>query len=135
MDNEAVNDDNSEGLEDIFADLAKEEESIKKPSRKYGQYSSQDLESAVKEVKTGTLKLASAARKYKVPRKTVHVHLNKKISQKCGSETILNAEDEKRIADWIIDCAEMGDPRTKTEVLNAAGNKPKLIHKVSRNIM
>lgn len=88
------------------------------PSKRY-QYDKEDLIKAVESIENGQ-SVKAAADSFHVPRTTLRNALLHNHTGKIGRQTVLSVEEEKEIAQWIVDCAKMGDPKMKFEVLDAA---------------
>jgi transposase-like protein len=99
---------------------------IAKQRRKnFATYTEKDVQEAIEEIQTKKINLCQAAKKFNIPKTTLHQRL-KGTSNKHGNSPILSAETEKELAEWIIRCAKIGDPRTRDELLNAASELAKL---------
>jgi hypothetical protein len=48
--------------------------------------------------------------------------INNPIRQYVGGIPVLSVEKENLLTEWLIKCSEIGDPRTRDELLSAAGN-------------
>lgn len=73
------------------------------------QYSHEALKAALHEIKENKMPVKLASRTYVVPRATIHDHLLGKIPAKqgkTGSEPLLTAEGENKIADWVYKLAK-----------------------------
>lgn len=102
--------------------------------RKYERfkYSEDDLNSALQEINEGNLSLNSAAKKYGIPKGTLHNKITGKvpIQRKMGPDTVLTTEEEQKIETWILTKAKLGFPMhpdivqdAVQKVLNSSGRK------------
>lgn len=68
------------------------------------------------------MKEAVAARKYNIPKSTLHDHRAGKVlpGSKSGHPTVLTAEEEEDLVSFIIECAEIGYPRSRLDVIAMA---------------
>jgi Tc5 transposase DNA-binding domain len=94
-----------------------------KYSKSYGEH---DLGKAVDDVKSKRMTGYAAAKCHKVPYSTIMNRVYGNASNIHGRVPVFSSEIEREIAQWIIQCAELGDPRTKDELLNAAAELAKL---------
>lgn len=85
-------------------------------ARNYRQYSDEDLDRAVAEVRVGTLTQAGAAKKYKINRTTILNRIHHKHEGKPGHPTVLTPQSEKLIADTLCVLADWGFPFTKADI-------------------
>lgn len=93
----------------------------KKIKRKYFQtYSEADMINAILQVNNENKSLNSVAKSFGIPQKTLYNRIKLNTSNVHGKSTLLSHEIECEIVQWIKDCAKMGDPRTKEDVLRAA---------------
>lgn len=94
------------------------------PKKKYKCYNNLDLELAVRESIDGPLTLYAAAKKYKIPVKTLDYQIKIRQTEpefkKRGASMYLNEDEEKELEIWILLNARVGDPKTKDEILNIA---------------
>jgi len=101
---------------------------LEEPPHKYLKYDKINREIAVQDVKNGSISINQASKKYNVPSSTIHDYVRGKHSKnpmKRGSRTILKTEEEQKIADWLIQCSEMGDPRNENDLKVAAARMRK----------
>lgn len=94
-------------------------ESARKNSKRQ-PYSKADMTAAVELVKTGTVKAWSAAKSFQLPVSSLLNRLNDAHNGKVGAKTILSREEEAAMVEWIKEWAEMGQPMSKEQILNAA---------------
>ena len=78
------------------------------------QWTNEQLEAAMKDVKSKQLSASAAARKYGIPPSTLHDHLSGKSTKRYGGPpTILTAKEEKEIERVCQVMHELGFPLTK----------------------
>jgi hypothetical protein len=87
-------------------------------SRKRNKYSGEDLSRALQAVKEGST-IYAASKVFNIPWPTLKRHAAGKISKR-GRMTVLDPEIERKLVEWIILHARMGQPREKNEVMDAA---------------
>ncbi|XP_063242365.1 uncharacterized protein LOC134542216 [Bacillus rossius redtenbacheri] len=96
------------------------------------KYSEEDLTSALEDIKAGNLSLNSAAKKYGVPKGTLHNKIMGKvpIQRKMGPDTVLTTKEEQKLEMWILSKAKLGFPMhpdvvqdAVQTVLNSGGRK------------
>ncbi|XP_023939021.2 uncharacterized protein LOC112046570 [Bicyclus anynana] len=81
--------------------------------KKRAQWTSQQMESAVKMVEKGILSTYTAAARYNIPRRTLRNHLKSGSTiRKLGRSAILNTEQEAGLVRRIIRLADVGVPMT-----------------------
>jgi hypothetical protein len=107
------------GEQDFGLDETKESGSSKKNNRSYSEDS---LKAALELIRNGTLSMNAASKQFSIPWSTLKNRMNNPVPQQVGSNPMLSAEMEKLLTDWLIKCAELGDPRTRDELLSAAGD-------------
>jgi hypothetical protein len=109
-------------------DIVEEIEICKPASKKkyFSTYSEINMQEAIAEIQSKKINIRQAAKKFQVPKSTLHNRLTGNSSNQHGKLPLLSAEIESELADWIIRCAKIGDPRTKDELLNAASDLAKL---------
>jgi hypothetical protein len=91
------------------------------PIEKKGkQYDKSNLKDAMESVRNKTLTTYSASKKFGVPKTTLTYNLTKKVDKKMGAKTVLSAETEDYLAEWVVDKALIGKPRTHADLLNVA---------------
>jgi hypothetical protein len=84
-------------------------------------YTEDSLRAALELIKSGSLTISAASKIYLIPWSTLKNRMSNPIPQQVGGIPLLSAEKENLLADWLIKCAELGDPRTRDELLSAAG--------------
>jgi transposase len=94
-------------------------------SNKYRNYSSQDLENAIKLVNSQTLSIRGASRRYNVPKSTIIDKLYGKSSlhSRSGPKSVLSETDENIIVEWLINMAKIGYGQTRQQLLSAVKKK------------
>lgn len=101
-------------------EISAEQIALQKSSRKNLQYSRETLQIAVNEVKNKEISAYGASKKFSIPKSTILNKVNEVHSSAYGKTPVLSAEVEKELADWIIDCGKLGDPKSKEDLINAA---------------
>ena len=89
-------------------------------ARKLFQYTDNAMQDALKAIREDNVPIATACKKYNVPRTSVRNRLNKKTSDHCrrvGPECVLAHTTEKKIEDWILESAARGFPINKEGLL------------------
>lgn len=81
------------------------------------KWKEEELSKAVEEVQSG-VPLRRVCRKYpNIPRSTLQFRSSSKFTKSSfGPSPILNAAEEKELANWVIDCQKKGFPRRKEDV-------------------
>ena len=88
----------------------------KKTKRPRTKYSNDNLQLALTEISNG-MAIKKASKLYNIPRTTLRHKKNNQHSKPMGAPTVLTAEEEGRIVQWIIDLGKMGFPVTKEQLL------------------
>ncbi|KAJ8927625.1 hypothetical protein NQ314_019886 [Rhamnusium bicolor] len=82
--------------------------------QKYTQfkYSEENLALALAAVKSGSMKLSDAARRFDVPKSTIHNKIKEKVPniRKMGPAPVLSTAEEDRLQNWILSKAKLGFP-------------------------
>ncbi len=86
---------------------------------------------AVEIIKSGTMKLGQASKTYKIPKTTLHDRVRGKYAtDHIGAKTVLSADEEQRIANWVVHMSRVGYGRTRHElctvvqkIINDAGRE------------
>lgn len=107
-------------MENLIEEVDKEHLSLEKKVRgKYSKsYEGHNLVKAVDDVKNKKNTGYAAAKYHKVPYSTIMNRVYGNASNIYGRVPFLSPEIEKEISQWLIECAEIGGPRTKDELLN-----------------
>ena len=82
------------------------------------RYSADEFNQALREIHHG-MTVYAASKRFNIPESTLRLHRNGGGNEKSGRKTMLNADTEKQIADWIVKCAARGGPITKLQLLEA----------------
>lgn len=77
------------------------------------------MKNSLEEISSGT-SIYATSKKYKVPESTLKSRFKFERRDQTGRKPLLEFETETRLANWIIENAAIGDPKTKEEVLTAA---------------
>jgi hypothetical protein len=91
---------------------------LTKNNKKYGN---EILKEALDQINNGEISIYAAGKKYKIPYGTLWNHLQKKNFNLVGAVKILTDVQEKELVDWILLCANYGNPKCRVEILKAAG--------------
>ena len=92
---------------------------IEKKKRK--RASPEDIETAVRQVKTGRMTVRQASATYGVPKSTLGDHITgKRVRTSKGQEPYLGKELEDRLAAWLIKMARIGFGQTKEQLFGKA---------------
>lgn len=73
-----------------------------------------------------------ASNKFNIPYQTLRDKITKKHPEKIGQSTVLNDSEERSLTLWIMDCSEIGMPKTKSQILKAAAELS-VLHNRKRN--
>ena len=98
----------------------------------YQKYQQETLIQALNEIKTKKLSVYAAAKKYAIPASTLSDRLSNDL-KKSGRDQTLTREVEKNLAEWLIKCSVIGDPRTSAELIDAAGKLAAVTGKPFKN--
>lgn len=84
------------------------------------KYDKAALQSAVDAVKSKSMGYLKASNVFKVPRPTIFDKVKEKSVINChtGLNTTLSVNEEKRLADWLVDMSKIGYGRSKQELLD-----------------
>ena len=78
------------------------------------QYPEDDMRGAISAVRANRLNISSAAREYKVPRKTLEGHIKKQtFSSMPGPQRMITIDEESALVNYIVYMAERGFPITR----------------------
>ena len=83
------------------------------------KYEAETLAHTANMVRSNSISLNQASKKFGVPKTTIQnaVH-NKYSGHKVGHKTFLNASEEQRIADWAMHMSKIGYGRTRQELVS-----------------
>lgn len=90
------------------------------------QYSEEILSEALYNIRNNLMSTYAASKHYNIPASTIRNRLKERHNKVYGSETVFTKEEEAQLVEWIILCARAGYPKTKSEILKAAGEFAKL---------
>ena len=88
--------------------------------RKYRNWSEDDMEKAVKLVRSGYSK-SEASHQCSVPRSTLRDRLNGKKTENQRKKTKLSTNDEKELANYVMFMSDSGAPVTPKWIRETAG--------------
>ncbi|KAJ8917912.1 hypothetical protein NQ315_002605 [Exocentrus adspersus] len=80
------------------------------PSKPYANYTEENLQKAISDIKSKTLTLRQASNKYKISLGTLSRKCNNKNMKKVGRPTVLSETEERHIAEGLLIAAEWGFP-------------------------
>ena len=90
----------------------------------YKKWSKNALEAAIRRVHGRELSVFAASKDYGIPRSTLQRRLHSGLDEaKPGPDTVLTAEEEDHIVEWIVDNAKRGFGQTRDEILNVSTYK------------
>lgn len=99
-----------------------DEEEVYKPRGNYSEnYTQDDLREAIAKISNNEMSFGAASKFYNVPKSTLHNKMKNPVSCPKGATTILSKEQEDELVEWVLLSADYGDPRTKQDILLAAG--------------
>lgn len=82
--------------------------------------SSENLNKALLEIENGS-SIGSAAKKFNIPKSTLHRHSQGKIKLGYSQpRSLISPESEEQLVKWLVESAEMGDPKTRKQLISAA---------------
>jgi hypothetical protein len=97
------------------------------------QYKHEDMAAAIKEVQDNDVKPTVAAKTYGVPVQTLRDRLKGIHNGTYGGTTKLSSDQELELVKWIEDCARLGQPLCKEQILDAASQIWRLSSDVGKN--
>lgn len=107
-------------------------------TRRYGNFSQEQIESAVSDVANGVRSLRDAARTYGVSYGTLHNRFHGRRIKKTGGQTVLSVTEEQSILKNILKCADWGFPLTQQDlkmfVKSYLDNTGRIIHRFKDNL-
>lgn len=91
---------------------------------KYRNYSSQDLENAIKLVNSQTLSIRGASRRYNIPKSTIidKLHGKSNLQSRSGPKPVLSETDENTLVEWLINMAKIGYGQTRQQLVSTVKN-------------
>lgn len=88
--------------------------------RKYGQYSKENLDIALKKVKHGECTIYQSAKTHDVPFNTLKRKLQESGESSRGPQKILSVEEEAELVEFVLECAKVGYPVTANFLMTKA---------------
>ena len=85
------------------------------------KYSTEDVNSAVLEVRSGLLSISAASNEFNVPVQTLRDRLKGKSTQQKKTLQVLDDQQESQLTQYILLRADFGNPMTKGQILKVAG--------------
>ncbi|KAJ8930676.1 hypothetical protein NQ314_016500 [Rhamnusium bicolor] len=97
------------------------------------KYSEENLALALAAVKSGSMKLSDAAKRFDVPKSTIHNKIKEKVPniRKMGPAPVLSTAEEDRLQNWILSKAKLGFPMHPNEVKDAVQKILKTIGRIN----
>lgn len=83
--------------------------------RRKTTYTEDTLQQALEAMKEG-MPISQAAKVFLVPISTLKNRKLKPVARRAGADTILTADEEKILEKWLVEAAELGDPKTSQEI-------------------
>lgn len=80
------------------------------------RYRPEYLQAAILAVKAGKLSIRKASETYAIPYTTLNEALKRPTTKKYGGQTVLSAEEEKRLLQIIFTCADWKLPLTRKDI-------------------
>lgn len=87
----------------------------------YSKYTDADLQEAIEKIRNNELSYGAASQMYNVPKGTLHNKMRNPVVGRRGATTTLTISQENELAEWVLLHQQYGDPRTKHDVIVAAG--------------
>lgn len=87
-----------------------------KGSRKYADYTQENLDEAIRKIRSGEMSNRKAAKHYKISISTIKRRLKGVHLKRPGGQTILDEETEKMFADHVVTCSLFGYPMTGFDI-------------------
>ena len=100
-----------------------EETPAKKPKNPYYAYTHEQLTNAFNAVKEEGLSVTNAAKTYGIPRSTLYDKIHNRTSievQRKGPAPLISNEDEKKLADYLLQMSNLGYTFSLTELIDLA---------------
>ena len=96
--------------------------SSRRPAHYRSDWNEQTMKTALESVLHCGMNISMAARTYNIPKSTLYDHEvgNVLPGTKSGHPTVLNKEEEEELVSFLIECAEIGFPRTRLDVIAMA---------------
>ena len=93
--------------------------SSRRPAHYRSDWNEQTMKTALESVLHCGMNISMAARTYNIPKSTLYDHKvgNVLPGTKSGHPTVLNKEEEEELVSSLIECAEIGFPRTRLDVI------------------
>lgn len=84
------------------------------------KYSYENVTKAVLDIQNKILSVSGASKKYHIPRTTLSDRLKGVHTKSYGASTVLSNEQETKLVECIILCAETGYPMSRSQILRIA---------------
>ena len=97
-------------------------EKSQRPAQYRATWDNRSMKLAVEAVVFGYMSLSRAAETYNIPKSTLYDHKKGKSfpGVKSGHPTLLSEEEEEDLVSFLIECSEIGYPKTRLEVIAIA---------------
>lgn len=89
--------------------------------RTFHKYSETSLAEALKSIRNGRMGIRQASKVYGVPPTTLHGKVHGKVPdgpRRMGPNTVISANEEKKIVEWLLNIAKCGFPQKPDELLD-----------------
>lgn len=106
---------------------------VRKPGtrRRYAEYTKEQLQECLNEIKNGTISHRKAQLKYKIPRRRILNKLKGRYTRKPDHQHIFTSDEEENISQCIISLGEYGFPVNSMELQHVIKN---YLGKCGRNV-
>lgn len=101
--------------------------------KKNSKYSHEILQKALAEVKSGSRSAYGASKYFGIPGTTIRQRLSGDRGAQPTKLKTLNDVEENLLVYWIIKCAAAGSPKTRIEIMSAAGQLARLDERKTPN--
>lgn len=118
---------------DEIMDSDQEDGPIVKRGQYSKKYSKDDLQEAIEKIRNNELSYGAASQQYNVPKTTLHNKMKNSNVNRRGATTTLTTSQENELAEWILLHQQYGDPRTKHDMMVAAGEIAQLDDDTSKH--
>jgi hypothetical protein len=93
------------------------------PLKRRKQYADEEMKNAILAVRSGVETITSAAKRFGVPRVTLHDKISGRYDENCrlGRKPLLSDSEEEVLVKWVLACKTRGFPVTKEQLIYSAG--------------
>ena len=92
------------------------------------------MENTINSVKNKELSVKQAHEKFKILKSIIREKLNGCHPKSAGKATIFMDEVEVELKKWVLDCGDLGEPKTEFLILDAANTIIKLLKNPTQSI-